>query len=79
MTLYPGHDAGEALESDCCDCYKGGREWVWTLSDLRYLRAMTAWLPGPVTTVTSSQDSTSSWQDFEFPRKFPRQTRDPGL
>lgn len=21
----PGHDAGEALESDCCDCYKGPR------------------------------------------------------
>lgn len=45
MTLYHGHDAGKALESDCCDCYKGGREWVWTLSDLSYLRA----LPGPST------------------------------
>ena len=54
-----------------------GREWVWTLSDLRYLQALAR-----VTTVTS-QLSNSRLSiiktRFQDSSQIPSQTRDPGL
>ena len=74
----PGHDAGQALESDCCDCYKGSREWSGHSG--RYLISAISrrWPKSPPSPANSLPQNSDQDKILSFLANSP-QTRDPGL